>query len=65
MRIADTPWPVGHSTAANQPADLGARCIGARLVAMARAAAAMHQVEVARRVGADSAQRTAVGEARS
>ncbi len=65
MRIADTPWPVGDSTAANQPADLGARCIGARLVAMARAAAAMHQAEVARRQGANSATHAAVGEARS
>jgi hypothetical protein len=62
VRIADTAQPVGETTGAIDPANLGARCVGDRLVAMARAAAAIHQGMAAARRAVLDTRPGAVGE---
>ena len=50
MRTVQTSLLVGDSTDAIDPRLLGVRCVGERLVAVARAAAAMHMALAAERL---------------
>ena len=49
MRMVQTSLLVGDSTDAIDPRLLGVRCVGERLVAVARAAAALHMALAAER----------------
>jgi len=50
VRTVQTSLSVGDSTDAIDPRLLGVRCVGERLVALARAAAAMHMALAAERL---------------
>lgn len=55
MRMVQTSLLVGDSTDAIDPRLLGVRCVGERLVAVARAAAAMHMALAAeQRAGSEA-----------
>lgn len=55
MRTVQTSLLVGDSTDAIDPRLLGVRCVGERLIAAARAAAAMHMALAAERLAGSGA----------